>query len=810
MPVNGGSTSTSCSPWRRIPRRFLTTGLAALLATTGALAVTGQPASAVEAYVHPVEAAWTDKAQPNRSFPAEDGSFPVGTWKTSTDGTHTSRAYFTFDLTPFHGQRIVSAQTVTSERSVNNCDKPRELQLWRTENPTSAPTWHNAPAAVEKVADLSVLGPACPVRYLSTVITDAISAAVKAGQDKITFMLRIGQHENGVHWGRRMNTLDVSLEHNRAPNVPDKLSVAGLMCRDDLFIGTTRPELQAEVTDPDLNETGGSDQVKATFAWWPVDRATERTEYEYPYTMPSGTRFRYTVPDGVMVHGGTYAFSVRATDQHGDTSDWSPECRFTVDTKVPAAPAVTSTDYPAAPAQPTSGGPDIPGKFTFSPNGSDDVVSYQYVSWAGGSGTVAADGPGGTATVTYTPPSPGYQRLDVVSVDRAGNHSPTTRYEFYVRQTAPQVADGNPDGGIGQPRELTFTPGMENVVEYTWWLNEGEPATVRADADGTAKVTITPRQGGGNRVTVTSQTSDGLPSGTAEYFFYLESAPTISSLEYPLDGGDGAIAGTPGTFSFAAGLPGVTEYVWSISGGKQHTVAAKEDGTASITYTPTEAGHHWIHVFSRNADGDESETAYGYFMVFSHAPEVSSTDYPSYREAGGPGVTGQFTFHPAREGVTGYVYDFGDGPKTTAAATDGTATISWTPQSYPLDTRGMVRLTVREKIGGIVSDETEYDFYIGRLAPTVTSDDYPSNGGGAGGPGVAGSFTLTAHVPGSTEFVYRYGTEEKTVPAGADGTATITLTPTQAGDNYLYVSSRTDSGITSGDGTYWFPVANPG
>lgn len=805
MPANGGSASASYTHWRRTSRRFLTTGLAALLTTAGALAVTGQPASAVEAYLQPIEAAWTDKAQPDGSFPAEDGSFPVGTWNAAS-GMHTSRAYFTFDLTRYQGQRIISAQTVTSERSVNNCDRPRELELWRTENPTSAPTWHNAPAAVEKVADLSVLGPACPARYLSTVITDAISTAIAAGQDKITFMLRIGQHENGVHWGRRMNTLDVSLEHNRAPSIPGKLSVAGLTCRDDLYIGTTQPEFQAEVTDPDVNDTGGGDQLKATFAWWPVDRPTERSEFEYPYTMPSGTRFRYTVPAGVMVHGGTYAFSVRATDQHGDTSDWSPECRFTVDTKVPAAPLVTSTDYPAAPEQPTSGGPGIAGTFTFSPNGSDDVVSYQYRGWDG-SGTVAADGPGRTGTATYTPNNPGYHRLEVVSVDRAGNHSPTTMYEFYVRQTAPRITDGNPNGGIGQPRELTFTPGMENVVEYTWWLNEGKPATVRADADGNATVTVTPRQGGGNRVTVTSRTSDGVPSGTAEYFFYLETAPTISSIDFPMTGEDGPLAGTPGTFTFTPGLPEVTEYVWSINGGKQHTVAAKEDGTAIVTYTPTEAGYHWIEVFSRTADGNESEPTSGYFVVFSHAPEVSSTDYPWY-EAGGPGVTGEFTFHPAREGVTGYVYDFGEGPKTASAAADGTATISWTPQSYPLDTRGMVRLRVREKIGDIVSDETEYVFYIGRLAPTVTSDDYPSNGGGAGGPGIAGSFTLTAHVPGSTEFVYRFGTDEKTVPVGADGTATITLTPTRAGDNYLYLSSRTDSGITSGEGVYWFPVAN--
>ncbi|MGY0004937.1 hypothetical protein [Micromonospora sp. I033] len=791
---------------RRTPRRLLGTGLAALLATTGAVAATAQPASALLNYVPPVEVAWTDNAQPTRSFPAEDGSLPVGTWQGTAGDKHTSRAYFTFDLSGYHGQRIISARAVTGERSVANCDKPRELQLWRTENPTAAPTWKDAPAAVAKLADLTVSGPACPASYLATAITDAVSTAVAAKQDRLTLMLRIGEHEDGLQWGRRVNTLGISLEHNRPPNVPTNLAAGGVACRDDMFIGTTRPELQAVVTDPDVNETGGGDPLKATFAWWPVDRPTERSELEFSYTLPSGSRFQYTIPDGVMVDGGTYAFSARATDQYGDASAWSPACRFTVDTKVPPAPTVSSTDYPSGWEWPGHGGPGIPGRFTFTTTGADDVVGFRY----GPSGPltfVSADA-AGTATVSVTPDRYGTNWLYVQAVDRTGNRSQSTVYEYRVRDTAPTITDGNPTGGLGEARELTFSPRMENVVSYTWRLNDGEPATAPAAGDGTATVTINPRKGGTNTVTVTSRTSDGLPSGTAEYRFYLANAPVISSPDFPLDGSDGPLAGTAGSFTFAPGMPGVTEYVWSVNGGEQHTVAANEDGTARVAYTPTWAGFQWIEVFSQTADGTESEVASGYFVIVSHAPEVSSTDYPMYREAGGPGVTGAFTFRPAHEGVTGYVYDFGDGPQTVAAAADGTATINWTPRSYPADSSGWVRLTVREKIGDIVSDETEYPLILGKLAPTVTSADYPADGEG-GGPGIAGSFTLAATMPGTTEFVYRFGTEEKTVPAGPDGTATITLTPTEGGGNFLFVSSRTGSGITSGEDYYYFYVTYP-
>ncbi|MFE9954864.1 hypothetical protein [Micromonospora sp. NPDC005299] len=79
---------------RRVPRRLLGTGLATLLTTTGALAVTGQPASALLNFVQPVQTTWTDNAQPTRSFPAEDRSVPVGT---GPDGTAT------ITLTPTEG-----------------------------------------------------------------------------------------------------------------------------------------------------------------------------------------------------------------------------------------------------------------------------------------------------------------------------------------------------------------------------------------------------------------------------------------------------------------------------------------------------------------------------------------------------------------------------------------------------------------------------------------------------------------------------------------------------------------------------------
>ncbi|MTK00560.1 hypothetical protein [Micromonospora sp. CP22] len=790
----------------RAPRRFLVTGAAALLTAPLAVLGTTTPAAAsVTRFERATSISYTDAKQPSVAFPVDTtDEVPVGTWK-SDEGNHTSRAYFTFDLAPYQGKDIIQAGGVIGESSVTDCEKPRKIEIWRTDTPAQPPTWKTAPQVHEQAGDVFD-SPACPASYLELDLTETLRQAVTDGQDKLTLMARVaGHHEKNKRFSRWLTPLGISIEANAAPDVPSALTVAGLTCADGRLIGTTSPVLSAEITDPDTVEGSAGDQVTATFAWWSVDRPTERTEWT-SYRSYAPARFTYTVPEGVLVNGGTYAFSVRAADQHA-SSDWSPECRFTVDTVRPPAPTVTSTDYPSGWNPPGHGGPGIPGTFHFTAPGADDIAGYYYGE-SGPTSYVVAD-ESGAASISHAPTRTYSNRLYVQAVDRTGNRSAQTTYEFTVRDTAPRITDGNPNGAIGEPRELTFTPGMEDVVEYTYRLNDDEPVAVPAEADGTATATITPRKSGSNQITVTSRTSGGLPSSEGQLYFYLATEPTVSSEQYPIGGGEGALVGTPGTFVFRPGMPGVTEYVWSVVGGPEQTVAAKADGTASVTFTSTFGGFHWMQVYSRTADGTVSGTASVYFEATSWAPTIESTDYPIYQEGGGPGVAGEFTFRPARDGVTGYVYTFeGEEERTVIAGADGVATISWTPQSYPADRSGWVRLTVRATMGSIVSDETEHSLILKRLAPTVSSSDYPPTGGG--GPGVPGQFTLTAQMPGSAEFVYRYNGEEETVAVGADGTATITLTPQHYGSHYLYVSSRTASGATSGEDYYYFNVNHPG
>ncbi|MFG3421906.1 hypothetical protein ACIBTZ_16080 [Micromonospora sp. NPDC049460] len=501
-------------------RRAATTAAALLLATGGLVAVTGQPAAAVIDYVTPTSVTWTDAQQPAGSFSPSDDTVPVGSWV--ADGEmHTARAYFTFDLTPYQGQRVISARAITGETSVNDCDKPREIELWRTDPPASAPTWNTAPAVREKVADITYPNLPCGSSFIGVMITEAVRKAVADGQDQLTLMARIaGDHEGNKHYGRRIRSVGISLDHNTPPNVPDQLTVDGTACDNPLTIRNTGPALRARVSDPDVNETGGHDQVAATFAWWPVDRPAERTEATLDGVV-APHQYVYQLPRGQLTHGNTYAFSVRASDRH-DSSDWSPECRFTVDTVAPAAPTVSSTDYPEHSGGPGTGGPGIPGSFTFTAD-ADDLKGFVYGEFAAAH-FVPVDASGQSATASYAPERDGPTRLVVQSVDRAGNFSESTIYEFVVRTTAPTITDEDPEAPAGTPRRFTFAPNMENVVEYTYRLNEGEETTVRADADGTAQVTITPGVSDVYFLYVRSRTADGLPSGEAWTAFWVPEA----------------------------------------------------------------------------------------------------------------------------------------------------------------------------------------------------------------------------------------------------------------------------------------------
>lgn len=278
-----------------------------------------------------------------------------------------------------------------------------------------------------------------------------------------------------------------------------------------------------------------------------------------------------------------------------------------------AEPTVTSAEYPDDGAWHPGAG--VPGSFTFDANGDAEAVGFYYGNNDPADTFVAADHPGGSATVSYTPQASGPNNLFVASVDSAGNRSPQHVHRFYVQATEPRV-DAPRETGIGVPAEFRFSPGMADVVSYTYLIDNGPETTVAASADGTATADIVTANLGYRTLKVWSTTSTGLKSGIAEKGFTASDAPVVASTEYP-DSESGGGPGVTGVFDLTPRTPGVVEYVYYLWWDYDNptVVPAGADGRASFTFTPDASGFYPIQVFSRTADGTRSQLGRDHYIV---------------------------------------------------------------------------------------------------------------------------------------------------------------------------------------------------
>jgi PKD repeat protein len=142
-------------------------------------------------------------------------------------------------------------------------------------------------------------------------------------------------------------------------------------------------------------------------------------------------------PPSELPQETTLRLRVQSTDQYSRTSSWSGWFTFTVDTNSPNPPAVSSSLYSPTSSGTWNGGVGVPGAFSLGPNSSNDVVRYE---WRFNGGTVSGVDvvKGSATTVNLAPPGDLEQRLEVRSIDHAGNTSGWRDYFFYVR---PQPAD---------------------------------------------------------------------------------------------------------------------------------------------------------------------------------------------------------------------------------------------------------------------------------------------------------------------------------------------------------------------------------
>lgn len=692
---------------------------------------------------------FVDSATPRQSHFNPAGDLPVG-----ATAAGVNRAYYNFDLSGL--PQFTDVTFEVPENGYRDCGS-RALELWRTDAFTARSTWRNRPAERARVATGGP-GDFCDVgNPASFDVTAAVRAALDSGRRSITFGLRVdAAHEADQAFYRLFGSAAVlRTVNNTPPDVPTELRTAGEPCvaeGDGPFAGSSF-SLTARATDPDVG-----DQVVAHFAWWPLaDPAQRRT------AAALATPDASVYPDLWGAPDGAYAWEVHANDGRVDSAP-SGTCRFTVDNTDPNAPVVTSATYPTGQA---GGGPGVTGEFTFSPNGSTDVVRYSYNFDNSVSGEVAA-GPDGTATVAYTPSNSGPGGVYVYAYDRAGNFS-ISHYGFTVRETRPTVTSvqyppqGGPDGGVGVSGVFLFSSPLPGVVAYRYRFDDGAAQQVAAAADGRASVTFTPQTGGEHVLYVRSVDTAGAESPDREYRFLVDTAPVVTG---PANVG----LGVPAEFSFRPRMPGVVsyDYWFDHDPSAKWTVGAAADGTATVGITLTDIAQRDLRVRARDSAGALSSVAALGLSVNGWRPEIDMSAASFHQ-----GVAGTIGFTTPMPGAVEFEYWLATDPATRwrAPVTAGAATVSFTP-----DRVGDHLMYLRARNSDGVWSTADEAYWWVTNAPDVSSVQFSGVGSARALPG---EFTFTSHQPNAVAFEYSFdwSGEYQRVDVGPDGTAVLPWTP---------------------------------
>ncbi|MFG2063828.1 hypothetical protein ACGFIK_20690 [Micromonospora sp. NPDC048871] len=781
-----------------IHRRLLGALTALAVGTTGVVLVVSSPASAygLRSLV-PTTWAWTDSTAPHTSFVDQRSDIPVGRWLDEEENTHTSRSYFTFDLTALRGRVAHEASFAAREKLVTDCTRSAPVQLWRTAPVTSTTSWKKPPKELELLTTLSrSADQSCPGGYLTHDLTETLRAALQRGDQTLTLGLRIAaSSERDKRLGRWLAALPgISLRDNGVPTVGEVgHHPSGACGTADAPVPVNRrsTEFRAQVTDPDQN-----DRARATFAAWPVaapEQRVERGGLGY-----AGGIFRTEWDTSGYPHDTLVAWAARAEDGY-DQSEWSTPCYVRVDGVAPAqAPTVTSAEYPEGRGFPGHGGPGISGTFVLDSQGEEDVTRYRVYDTSAGINEWIDVAPGTAANYTWAPRRSGSHSFEVWALDAVGNTSPVRRYEFIVRDTAPRFEVQV--GGVGLPSTVTMRSPVAEVTSFGYRIDDGTEVRVPA-TDATASVELTFPERATYQLVVSAYVGDTL-SGVRSETVHVSDAPVVESADFAFPDRPGVV-GREGSFTFRPRTTEVVAYRYAFGNDEEIRIDAGPTGVATLTWTPSQGGGHALRVRSERADGALSEVERYEFSVTDPRPTVHSNDLEVWPRQDGAGVPIRFSFHSRMAEVTEFVYRFDDETELTVPAEFGRAWVTWTPQWA-----GEHEVTVRARYSsGELSPAAQWPFTVWS-GPVVRSPQYDEISS-EGRVGREATFTLRPGLPGVQRYTYRFeGGEEQTVEASADGSATLTYTPGYPGYQTLEVTGEHAGGITSETRTYAFSVKN--
>ncbi|WP_329119300.1 LamG domain-containing protein [Streptomyces sp. NBC_01465] len=401
------------------------------------------------------------------------------------------RLFYKVSTSAFAGKTILSAQFIAHETHSASCDG-RSVELWRAKAFDSSTTWNSSDDNwLEKLDSRDVAyggGSGCPGADVEFNAINGVKYAAAHNSAYTYFGLRAGTETDKYGWKRFSDDAYLRVKYNKPPNqIPmSKLSMSpggdcdGPSTQDWV---RSRPSVTAVATDPDNEPV----QVQFAVSWDTGDSKGFATRWTSSLTTAkaSGSPFTITLPTTVPLNK-SLAWYARAYDG-AQYSPWSQTgaataCYFTIDTTIPAGPAIVSGDYPGVmTGDPTDAGYDGPGRygsFTIGKS-STDVVKYCYGINSDPDCTkhTVTTTSGAAVNVSIAPTDSGLQFITASAFDSAGNVGKTevSTYKFRVRSGQPSRAQwklDEPDGatqaeGSAQERTATLEQGAQTGAAGT-------------------------------------------------------------------------------------------------------------------------------------------------------------------------------------------------------------------------------------------------------------------------------------------------------------------------------------------------------
>ncbi|GGZ37634.1 hypothetical protein GCM10010387_34770 [Streptomyces inusitatus] len=416
------------------------------------------------------------------------GKCPTDYSPASCNGVDVRRLLFTMSTSFYKDKQIVSTTFSARVAHIYSATPtPEPIRLYRiggkNHSITSSTNWSNTANLWDshlQTVDKAISPTSCSSSGSANLhfeggksgaLTNQMKTAAAEGWSSLTLGLRASDESRFAEWKRICGNAYLSVEYNNLPRqikTSDMSMNPGGVCTwgADRPYAEVRPQLQVVVSDPD-HGNGRTEKVRVEFKVEWTEKNGQPGGYSETTKIaqsPSpGTRITHSVrsiPENVTVY-----WSARATDGYG-WGPWSNEgsaqrCEFIYDKSKPGAPNVLSKEYPANSVYHEGVGKY--GTFTFSPNTNDsiydgDVVKYLYAfdGTAGPPKSVAAAHPGGPASVTWMPTTPGRHWVEVVAVDKVENPSTKMYYSFLIAEGAPVTAQWDladkPGSPIGHDR----------------------------------------------------------------------------------------------------------------------------------------------------------------------------------------------------------------------------------------------------------------------------------------------------------------------------------------------------------------------